>query len=725
MLPHSGVAAASLPSLAGRMAPARPLAPARQAAAVRAGLFPWVPVCLSAGIALWFLRPALLEPAEWTGLALLAAGSLALALGAPRWAARGAIPWRMADSLHLAALALCLIASGAALAGHRAARVAGPVLEWRYYGPVEGRVTEIDRSSRDRMRVTLDRVQLRDMAPDQTPLRVRLSLMEDIDLPPLGQRVMLTGHLGPPPGPAAPGSFDFRLHAWFQGLGAVGYSRTPIMAVSPPEGGMWWMHRARMRISAAIQDRIGGQAGAVASALTTGDRSGISEATNEVMRASNLYHIISISGLHMGMLAGFVYAAVRLALVVLQGAGIGLAHPMHKIAAVVALAAAAAYLWLSGGGVATERAFIMVAVMLGAIIADRRAISLRTVALAATVILIYSPEALTSAGFQMSFAATIALILVYGPWSRIAPRLPFWLRPVAMLLVSSLVAMLATSPIAAAHFNRMAQYGMLANLLAVPVMGTLVMPAGVIGALLAPLGLEGPALWIMGLGTRWMLYVAEIVAGLDGAVTALPMPPQPVVPLMGFGAVLAILCWRPGVRFGRQAWPQAVGVGIGLLMLLASAGLWLTDRRPLLLIAPEGDAVGLMTPLGRAVSKPAGGAFVVSTWLQEDGDLADQETSATRTAWQGDRRDKAADLPHGWQVWHLTGKGSGERAAAACKPDRIVVASEPVPLSDPAACLVLDPKRLRTTGAVSVRMTLNGPLLQHAQPMRLAWPGRH
>lgn len=724
MLPHSGATAGTLPFQTGQRAQALPLAPPRQAAAVRAGLFPWVPVCLAAGIALWFMRPALLGPREWVALALLVAGFVTLALGAPRWAARGAIPWRVADSLHLVALALCLVACGTALAGHRAARVAGPVLEWRYYGPVEGRVTEIDRSSRDRMRVTLDRVQLRDTAPDRTPLRVRLSLMGDIDLPPLGQRVMLTGHLGPPPGPAAPGSFDFRLHAWFQSLGAVGYSRTPIMAVSAPEGGMWWMHRARMRISAAIQDRIGGQAGAVASALTTGDRSGISEATNEVMRASNLYHIISISGLHMGMLAGFVYAAMRWALVGVQGAGIGLGRPMHKVAAAVALAAAAAYLWLSGGGVATERAFIMVAVMLGAIIADRRAISLRTVALAATVILIYSPEALTSAGFQMSFAATIALILVYGPWSRIAPRLPFWLRPVAMLLVSSLVAMLATSPIAAAHFNRMAQYGMLANLLAVPVMGTLVMPAGVIGALLAPLGLEGPALWVMGLGTRWMLHVAEIVAGLEGAVTALPMPPQPVVPLMGFGAVLAILCWRPGMRFQRLFAPQAIGLAIGLLMLATSAGLWLTHRRPLLLVAPEGEAVGLMTPLGRAVSKPAGGAFVVSTWLQEDGDLAVQEAAAARPAWQGNGKDHIAELPHGWHVWHLTGKGSGERAVAACRPGRIVVASEPVPLPDPAGCLILDPKRLRTSGGVSVRMTPEGPLLQHAAPMRLSGRGR-
>ena len=143
-----------------------------------------------------------------------------------------------------------------------------------------------------------------------------------------------------------------------------------------------------------------------------------------------------------------------------------------------ALLAATAYLWMSGGGVATERAFVMVAVMLVAIIADRRAISLRTVALAALVILLVAPEALVTPGFQMSFAATVALILTAGPWARVSLRLPWYVRPVAMLVISSLVAGLATSPIAAAHFSRAAQYGLAANLLVVPIVGALVMPAG-------------------------------------------------------------------------------------------------------------------------------------------------------------------------------------------------------------------------------------------------------
>ena len=696
--------------------------PARMAAALRAGLFAWVPVCLAAGIALWFVLPVAPGRAAWIMLALSAVALLAVGRLALPWAERGRIGWALADAMRIGSMALLLVISGLGLIGLRSAMVAAPVMEWRYYGPVEGRLVEIDRSARDRIRLTLDRVVLRDTAPGRTPTKVRLSLMDQTDpLPPLGQRVMLTGHLGPPPAPASPGSFDFRWLAWFEGLGAVGYTRTPIMTVEPASGGLWAMHQARMAISRAIQDGIGGQEGAVASALMTGDRSGIEEATNEVMRASNLYHIISISGLHMSMLAGFVYTALRMALVLAQGLGAPLPQAVHKIAALGALLASAAYLWLSGGGVATERAFIMVAVMLLAIMADRRAISLRTIALAATIILVYSPEAVTHPGFQMSFAATVALILSAGPWSKVSPHLPFWLRPVAMLLVSSLVASVATSPLAAAHFNRMAQYGLLANLLVVPVMGALVMPAGVIGALLAPVGLAGPALWVMGLGTRWMLRVAEWVAGLGGAVVALPLPPAPVIPLMCFGATLAVLCWRQGLTARR---PSLMGGGFlaGMAMLAASTAIWLTASRPLLLIAPEGEAVGLITPLGRAVSKPSGGAFIVSTWLQEDGDTATQEASAARPAWQGDKRDRMAALPQGWDIWHLTGKGAADRAPAACQPRRIVVLSEKLPAPADWPCIMLDLGRLRATGAVMVEMGDNGPVLRGVNDM-LRSPG--
>ncbi|TRW97373.1 ComEC family competence protein [Paracoccus sp. M683] len=701
----------------------------RPAAAARAGLMPWVPVGLSAGIGIWFALPFQPGPVFFALLAVVAICALIVTGRAIRWAETGRISWRAADLLRLSGWAILLVAAGLSVTGIRAMRADAPVLGWRYYGPVEGRVVQIDRSGRDRMRITLDQVVLRDLSPARTPEKVRLSLMNRAadDLPRPGQRVMLTGHLSPPPGPASPGSFDFRSFAWFDGLGAVGYSRNPILNVAPPQGGFWAMHQAQRAIAQAISDRIGGQAGAVAAALMTGDRSGITEATNELMRASNLYHIISISGLHMGMLAGFIYGALRLALVAAQGAGLRLRWPAHKIAAVVAMAGAAIYLWLSGGGVATERAFIMVAVMLMAILADRRAISLRSVALAATIILVLNPEALGSPGFQMSFAATVALILVYGPWARLSPAIPWWLRPVVMLVVSSFVAGMATSPIAAAHFSRMAQYGLLANLLAVPVMGTLVMPAGVIAALLAPLGLEAPALWVMGLGTQWMLIVAQFVADLDGAVSAIPMPPTAVMPLLGIGATVAVLGWRRGQM--RPALSVTVLTsGGGGLLVLAGFLTWGLAARPLLLIAPEGEAVGLMTPAGRVVSKPSGGSFVVENWLLEDGDAATQAESAGRAGWNGPRRERQARIEGTeWRVVHLTGKGAAAAALPHCTAQVILIVDDRVETDNKAPpCLLFDQRRLKQTGAVAITFPDGDPQLRSVADITGArpWAGR-
>lgn len=696
---HRSGAQAALPAFRRR----------RPTALARGGLFLWLPVWLSFGIAIWFALPW--EP-----------GAPFYLLGAVMAAALALAGWRASwpDAARLAALAGAVMLTGALVSGLRAHSVAAPVLGFRYYGPIEGRVVGIDRSGSDRLRVLLDQVALEKTTPERTPGRVRLSLMSGAP-PEIGARVRVTGNLGPPPGPAAPGGFDFRRYAWFEGLGAIGYVRKPFEVIVPAHESLWQAgDRLRLRASAAMQDQIGGQAGAVAAALMTGDRSGISAATNEAMRASNLYHIVSISGLHMGMLSGFVYAAARL---ILLGLGMvwipAMRWPVHKVAALVALAAAAIYLWISGGGVATERAFLMVAVMLGAILADRRAISLRSVAIAALILLVIAPEGLLSAGFQMSFTATIALILSFGPWQAMAPRLPALIRPVAMLIFSSAVAGFATAPIAAAHFGRYAEYGLLANFLAVPVMGAVVMPAGVLAGIAALLGLEAPFLWIMGLGTRWMLMVAEFVAGLEGASRAVVAPPGIVVPMLGTGAALAVLSGAG--RRGRARWLRAAP---GLALIALGFGLWAGATRPFVLIAPEGDAVGVMTAQGRALSKPTGGKFAAQGWLEDDGDLAGMAASAARPLWSGPKQARTADLGQGWRIVHLTGKAAPERAVAACAPGVVLVSNQRLPEARHGGCLLLDQWVLRWHGAAELRMTPDGPSITHALREARLWEAR-
>ncbi|MBW6505725.1 MAG: ComEC family competence protein [Rhodobacteraceae bacterium] len=645
-------------------------------AAARGDIFLWLPIWLGTGIGIWF--GLAWEP----GRAVYASVAAAMVLGAIAWL-------RGPDAGRLVAAALTVAALGFLLAGARAHTLAAPVLGFRYYGPVEGRIISIDRSSGDYIRLKLDQVVLASVAPARTPATARVALHGDQSqlAPEPGQRVMMTANLMPPAGPASPQSYDFRRNSWFAQLGAVGYVRAPVLLLEPPAPGDWLLagHRTRMRLSAAIQARIPGQAGAVAAALMTGDRSGIAEATNVSMRASNLYHIISISGLHMGMLAGFVFAALRYGLALVGNLALHL--PVKKIAAAVALLAASIYLWLAGPNVATERAYVMAATMLVAVLLDRRAISLRTVAVAALALLLINPEGLMDPGFQMSFSATIALILVYRPWARVQHLVPGLLKPVAMLVLSSLAAGFASAPIAAAHFNRMPEYGLLANLLAVPVMGTAVMPAGVIAALLAPLGLAGPPLWVMEQGTRWMILVSDWVAGLDGALISLPTPPEAVLPLMAVAAALMVLA-RGAAR------------GAGFAVAIAVVALWAGVERPALLIAPEGELVGLMTADGRAMSK-SGAAYVAETWMAEDGDDAPVEAASARAGWDGPTGSREAVLA-GRRVVHLTGKGAADRVAAACTGGAIVVLAAAATETAPGDCLLFDLTRLRQSGAVAI-----------------------
>ncbi|MBV1925835.1 MAG: ComEC family competence protein, partial [Rhodobacteraceae bacterium] len=471
----------------------------------RGYLFAWSPVCLACGIGWYFLRHT--EPGWQAYCVVLGAGCICAAAA-----------WRWPGGLAALGWAIALLAAGFGLAGLRAHSVSEPVLNWRYYGPVEGRIVALDRSASDAVRMTLDRVVLRDVRPSRTPDRVRLSLHGPPALLEPGQKVMTTGHLSPPQGPAEPGGFDFRQYAWFQGLGAVGYTRNSVLTVAPALDGIAGLRvfSLRMAISARIQQILPGDVGGFAAAVTTGDRSAISQSALNALRASNLAHLLAISGLHMGLLAGFVFGLLRLILVIVPAIGLRIA--VKKIAAIGALAIAAGYLALSGGNVATERAFVMVAVVLCAVLLDRRALSLRAVAMAALIVLALRPEALLGPGFQMSFAATTALVAVFGLLRDGNIKLgPGWLKPVLGVVISSAVAGAATAPVGAAHFNTLSQYGLIANLLSVPLMGILVIPAAVVAACIAPFGLEALPLQAMGLGLRWILGVAHWVAGMDGA----------------------------------------------------------------------------------------------------------------------------------------------------------------------------------------------------------------
>ncbi len=670
--------------------------PLRSILAARGRLFPWVPVFIGTGVGLWFALPW--EPGAAFYLFVMAALAFATILSL-----------RGPELTQGPSIAVVCLLMGMAAAGLRAHSVSSPMLDFRYYGPIIGRIIEIDRSQTDALRLTLDTVVLEDTPPDRTPRHVRVSLQGDWPVPKLepGQTVMTTGHLTGPPGAAEPGAFDFRRMAFFDQLGGVGYTRTPVLLWAGPVGQAQIVGRWRTQLSNAIMEALPGDSGAFASGVMTGDRSGLSLDAVAALRDSSLAHLLAISGMNMAFLTAFVFGLFRY--------GIALVPPLalrvnaKKLAAVIAFAVAFWYLLLSGANVATERAFIMVSVMLGAVLLDRRALTLRSVAISAILILLWQPESLLEPGFQMSYAATVALIVGFGAVDAgvMRKRWPRWMMPLFTLVLSSLLGGFATAPYAAAHFNRFAEYGLVANLLTVPVMGTIVMPAGAIAALLAPVGLAGPALWVMDMGSRWILFVAHWVAGWEGAVTSIPAPGAWVLPMITLGGLWVII-WQ-----GRARW---AGAGVVVLAI----GLWVVSDRPVLLIDETGALAGLMAPDGRSLSAAKGAGFAAKSWLENDGDLAGQEGAAARTGFVGPKGARVFEVG-GRSGIVLSGKGATDKAQAACDKFDLVIVAAPVDV--PAGvCLLLDQDTLAQTGTIAIWTDdKNAMHLQWAHQVQRLW----
>ncbi len=563
----------------------------------------WLPVVLGLGVTAYFWSPV--EPPPWAGTIL----ALPLALAA--WALRRR-PGRCR-----AALLLLALAAGFALAQLRSQQVAAPVLEGNW-GPARLSALVLASEPQTRgWRLYLQPLTMPGLEDHRLPARLRVTVAALQAPPPPGSRVSLRAELRPPSPPALPGAFDFARQAWFQRLGGIGFAYGDVRLEAPPAAAadwstawtLWWA-AARETIATRIAARLEGQPGAVAVALVTGQRGAISEATREDMRAAGLAHLLAISGLHMGLVAGLLFFALRAGLALVPG--LALHRPIKKWAALGAGAGAFVYLNLVGASIPAQRAFLMVAVVLLAVLLDRRALSLRLVAWAAVVILAVMPESLMSASFQMSFAAVTALVAAYETWERQRPRDRPPRGPAGRLggyfggvALTSVIAILATSPFAAFHFHRLALYGLLANLAAVPLTAFWIMPWAVLALLLMPFGAEGLALTPMGWGLELLLGLAAGVA--DWPAAMLQVPPMPD---WGLGLVVLAGLWLC-LWQGRWRWPAIAVILVGALSTLAY-------RPPDLLVSGDGRLVAVRDAAGRLfVPSQRASRFVLDSWQRQ------------------------------------------------------------------------------------------------------------
>lgn len=550
------------------------------------GGFLWLPVLFGTGCVAYFELPR--EPQIWA-FPVVALMLLVLATRSDNGSGRHAI-----------LLCLFVLFSGVCVAQLRTAVTATSMPSRPLLVEVTGVVARLEVRANGRVRYTLRPISLkptRSAAAKLPPLdAVRISARAGKPAVTIGQTIRGRARLDAPPGPAMPGGYDFSFNTWFEGIGATGFflgypePAQDLMTMQSSFG--LQMARIRSDIANVLRAGLPGQAGSLAVALVVGDRSGIDEATNEALRRSGLAHILAISGLHMGLVAMTVMALLRGLAAAIPS--FVLHYPAKKWAGALALIFATFYLFVSGASVSTQRAYIMVAIMLLAVLLDRRALTMRNVAVAALVVLVLSPHAVLQPGFQMSFAAVAALVACYERITQYRHRKPArWGlaklhhlqrktgRMLLGLIATPIIAGLATGLFAAAHFFRIAPLGLVANVLAMPIVTIAVMPLALASMILMPFGLEGLVLPVLGWSLEGVVSIARLVAEMGPSGNTGRIPTAAL--LLGTIGLIAATLPRSGLCMVAP-----------LFMLMA--GMTMLGRQvPDFLIADNGRQIAMIT----------------------------------------------------------------------------------------------------------------------------------
>lgn len=708
------------------------------------------PVFLGAGAATWFLAVSDF-PAVSLGLCLFVL-FLAVALcGYGRTELRATL------------LALLLFAGGMLSAQVETWRAQTLILDSAVTTTVTGRIERREGDGRGRWRYILAVTGTGAPKIKRPPKRISALVRGATQPFELGDVIEGRARLTPPAGPALPHLNDFAFSAYFDGIGANGFfygapkkaASQPQQAGSIGEETLEWLYRLRSGIGDRIRSVLPGDTGAFAASLVTDERRAISDETTHALRQSGLAHIIAISGLNMALSAGIFFVGLRVILSLFPG--IAQAWPTKKIAAAGALAAVTAYYLISGFAVSAERAFIMMAIMLVAVFFDRPSISLRNVALSALVILAASPSEVLGPSFQMSFAATLALVAGYDLWKgrqmreNAFAKLPI-LKPFFMIggffggiFLTSLIGSFSTALFSIEHFHRLTAYGLPANLAAMPVISFIVMPAGMLAMLLMPFGLEGPVWQVAGFGLDLVMKIAKTVSSWGGNIDVGRLPAW-YFPTAVFGFLLVTLL-RTRLRH--------VGTAIVAVSTLAVAVLPV-EAMPDITIAEDGGLVAVVDGEAIASNREKPPAFIFEQWqralaMEEHRKPVMLQAVNVPTAPEGKRlqlsrgqqdearaamRNAAASSPSRFScqkgAWCTTLLGNGKKLTIidnaaylgpACDTADIVVT--PVRLRFDrcrSGALLFTGETLRRTGSVELRFTDKGTEITTAfDTLRRPW----
>lgn len=643
---------------------------------------------LGAGIAAWFVLP---DSRAW-GAAMLAAGGIGLAT------ATLSDGGRVMRAIGFAAM---LVVAGILLAWARAESVRAPVLARPVMADMVAQVEAVDPlAARRIVRLMLRPVGALDGRGRSLllPPHIRVSLSQE-DAPAglgRGARVRLRARLMPPAGPVAPGGYDFARAAWFQGIGATGRGFAPVSVLRPADQ----RPGLRQRLSQRITAQVPGSAGGIAAALATGDVGAIQQADAEAMRRAGLAHLLSVSGLHITAVVGIVMVLTIRLLALSPWLALRVRLPL--LGAAMGALAAVGYTWLTGAEVPTIRSCVAAMLVLAALAMGREAMTLRLVAAGALIVLIFRPEALVGASFQLSFAAITAIVALHEHpaihrW--LGPH-PDWrwagLRHLGALLLTGLVVEAALMPIAVYHFHKAGLYGALANIVAIPWTTFVAMPLEMMALLLEPVGLGDPLWWLLGQALGLLLKLAHAVSAMPGSVVALPVAPGWAFGL-AVGGGLWIALWRT-----RWRWLGTPALAAGVLAMFVAAA-------PDLVVTGDGRHAGIAVGQGMALLRDRAGDYMRTTLSELSGTDAEPLALAEQPGARCGRDMCIATLQRGGRLWRIAATRSGypvpwTALIALCERVDIVIADRRLPPACRPRWLKLDSTMLKQTGGVSIRL---------------------
>ncbi|MDT0575489.1 ComEC/Rec2 family competence protein [Croceicoccus sp. F390] len=669
---------------------------------------PWLAVAMLAGTGLWFLLPG---PAEWlvlTGLCGLVAGC--------GWAW-----WQDEDTAVLRAAIMAvavMVAAGCLLAWLRSELVGTHPIE----APVVTRLHALilereEQPARNRVRLV---VATQDPQRDRAiRARINISAVDDRPFLQEGAVINVRARLTPPTHPVLPGGYDFARIAWFDGIAATGSAIDPPVLASPAEAqasGMALYRRdlaRHVRTSVASATGSDGAHAAIAATLASGDRGAINDDDALAMRDAGLAHLLSISGLHVGAVVGIVWFAMMKTLALFPALALRTRLPL--VASAGGAVAAVAYTLMTGAAVPTIRACIAALLVMAALALGRQALSMRLIALAAITVMLFWPEAVVGPSFQFSFAAVIAIVALHNsaPMRALVARGEHGAamrlaRAALALLITGLVVEAALAPLVLFHFHRSGVLGALANLVAIPLTTTVIMPALGVALLLDLVGLGWPAWFVTGKALELLIGIAQFVSSIDGSILLVPAIPLWAA-LLFVSGFLWLALWEGRVR----VW--------GVLPALAGLAGFAVATPPDLMVAAEGRHVAIANDEGQIFLLRNRRGFAHDQLLEEAGfDAASEQDVQAITQWPGaDCNRDFCLLTHRHRVLLISRRRSDVDYAtllAACAASDVVVAERKLPEHCRPRMAKIDQPLLTRRGGVT--MNLQTGVIRSARPAR-------